>query len=837
MVLKAIREFRARDDAKSHQRPIIVVAHSLGGLIFKEAMFAALETDNEFLNAIYAVELFGVPNLGLQHKILLSEVDGKPCDQLARDIVVNEGKDPTTYLEHLRKRFGEEFTGKYKIDVFYERKDSELFKADQHGNKTIPDGMIRKVTLVSARDVGVSPDLVQPLVADHVGLVRFANDFEQTYTVVRDHILERAREAPKIIAERFRVGEWGEAEKGKAKKIMEALDFPSIDFRRQAVSQAAWQTYDWMISNGGDAARTSEQNRLDPGLSKWFAEGNGIFWISGKSGSGKSTLMKSVYEHGVTPALLSTWASGSRLMIAKHHFWYPGKTLQKSYEGFARTILKGILEVDPTITKWVFLKQMASDADTISKNFSRADLDGALLNLGDAPVKICLFIDALDECDPREDQQSVVDTICTLAKLKNVKICVSSRRWKNFEEAFQAVDALRLEEINRLDIETYVGTAIRKSIASRTEFKKGDKDFAHAIQDLEFDIAEKSAGVFLWVNAVTRQITDRLRIGQDVDVVRKFVGEFPEDITDYYKDMIYKRISSTWRGATTTAQALKLAMLWTECDMSDLNIEPRYLRPPLLVSWWFLATSTAGFEDKNFGIHFPFTVLTLADLRKMYRLTRDFVHTACQDLLQVIYEYDALDEDAEENNDPYSWSMGLWLVEAHVAFASRTAYDFLSSSKELMEMLNEKTPRHLDESFLVQIDMAIAKLTVPYVDDWFEIDQARMYRHTLLDTVLAWTKHPAFSTADNLVIIAECHEVALKYFRHYKGAIRGGLRYKGQIIPPWISKSQSYLISEFLYHGFEGLLDRRGFHGIARFARSKDQRSQRSLILTRSVLT
>jgi hypothetical protein len=91
-------------------------------------MLAAVDTDPEFLAAIYAILLFGVPNAGLRHENLLSEVNGKPCDQLARDLVVNEGQDPTTYLENLSKLFAEKFAGRYKIDVFFEKRQSKVFK-------------------------------------------------------------------------------------------------------------------------------------------------------------------------------------------------------------------------------------------------------------------------------------------------------------------------------------------------------------------------------------------------------------------------------------------------------------------------------------------------------------------------------------------------------------------------------------------------------------------------------------------------------------------------------------------------------------------------------------
>jgi hypothetical protein len=643
--------------------------------------------------------------------------------------------------------------------------------------------------------VGVTPDFCQQLDADHVGLVRYEDEFQAPYITVRDRLHLRAKEAPEKIAETFRIGEWGEAEQCKTKRIMDSLKFLDMDLRQQAISEAAFQTCEWMLPE--DAGSPEQDQECPPcRLSEWLANRDGVFWVCGKAGSGKSTLMKFVQQNNKTLDLLKTWASGSPLVIAEHHFWYPGQPLQKSYEGFARTLLKKILEADPTIAKWAFPGQLAKELSVLGTNISQRDLHQALLDLNKAGVKICLFVDGLDECHPHTDQESVKSTICELAKLDNIKLCVSSREWQIFEETFQSPNMLRLEDINRKDIQAYVSNAIQNSIINRNEVSNNDKCFADSVRGLEFEIVERSAGVFLWVHIVTRIVAERLRIGQDVEIVLQYVDKFPGDLEDYFRDMIYKRVSPTWREETTTAQALKLAMLLTEAtppQKSAMTLRPH---TPYLVSWWFLARSSGGFEDKNFGFSFPFTILTSSVLKGMLELTRNFLKSSCQDLLQVI-------DDIYGEEDESSFS--LWFHESKVTFASRTVYDFLLS-REMNDLINRKTPTHLQQPFLIQIDIAQAKLILPY-HDWPLIEGPPGNHHPVLDNALARVREPDFDPAMKIAVVVECHKIALRYVKHAKSFYGRGFDPYGRGVPSWISTSESYLVSEFLFHGYDEFLN------------------------------
>jgi hypothetical protein len=72
----------------------------------------------------------------------------------------------------------------------------------------------------------------------------------------------------------------------------------------------------------------------------------------------------------------------------------------------------------------------------------------------------CFFIDGLDEYEEtrQEDYKVMVELLCswTRAAPQDVKICVSSREYNVFLNAFSTERRLRLQDLTRRDMELYV---------------------------------------------------------------------------------------------------------------------------------------------------------------------------------------------------------------------------------------------------------------------------------------------------------------------------------------------------------------------------------------------
>ena len=302
------------------------------------------------------------------------------------------------------------------------------------------------------------------------------------------------------------------------------------------------------------------QDRARTTFEDWLANGTGIFWLSGKAGSGKSTLMKFLQQHRRTREMLTVWADTDPLIVASHFFWYSGSYMQKSHEGLLRSLLYQVLEADMRLIKRTIPDRLRMDGPQRGAHWSRRELALALRNLCNLNIKICLFIDGLDEYNPHHDHEKLIEDISEISKSRNVKLCVSSRPWPIFEDAFRHHNKITLENLNKQDIEQFVWNTLARSAKDPDTYRAFQKRSQNATE-LVKKVTRKSDGVFLWTHLVVHRLSDWLKIGQSLEKLDDYVNGFPSELEEYFRKLIFERISPTWKGSSATAQALKLTMI------------------------------------------------------------------------------------------------------------------------------------------------------------------------------------------------------------------------------------------------------------------------------------
>lgn len=92
--------------------------------------------------------------------------------------------------------------------------------------------------------------------------------------------------------------------KARISRVLESLQFPSMDGRHVSIPIAKHDTYRRIFGMNVPATPIADCCRDD--LVRWFQNGSGIYWITGKPGSGKSTLIKCLYGTENTKRLLTT---------------------------------------------------------------------------------------------------------------------------------------------------------------------------------------------------------------------------------------------------------------------------------------------------------------------------------------------------------------------------------------------------------------------------------------------------------------------------------------------------------------------------------------------------
>jgi len=109
----------------SSSKPIIFLAHSLGGLVLKDAIVQMADRENsvrEILENLRGAVMFGVPSLGMEQSHLMAMVEGQPNEALVYSLSREGGAN---YLQRLNKQFdGLSYVRNAQILWAYETEES-----------------------------------------------------------------------------------------------------------------------------------------------------------------------------------------------------------------------------------------------------------------------------------------------------------------------------------------------------------------------------------------------------------------------------------------------------------------------------------------------------------------------------------------------------------------------------------------------------------------------------------------------------------------------------------------------------------------------------------------
>ncbi|KAL9060893.1 MAG: hypothetical protein Q9162_000337 [Coniocarpon cinnabarinum] len=332
-------------------------------------------------------------------------------------------------------------------------------------------------------------------------------------------------------------------------QVLNSLYFPNINKRRYDLGDAAPETFQWSLTKSP--------------LPKWLREGSGVFWIHGKAGSGKSTMMKHILGDSKTTTLLSEWANGKRLVVADHFFSMLSSSMQRSYQGLLQTLLYKILANNRSLVPVGCPHRCDPNATRSKSSWSTRELFDCLSAIiGGSDAFYCFFIDGLDEYHPQDEHVKLVERLVEITSKPNAKMCVSSRTWSVFENAFgQKSDQITLESWTRDDIGEYVSSTLLASArtAVQHDFEKHNYAFTQFVEEF----LDKADGVFIWAHLITSSMCDRVLAGKDLLDLRRCLDELPGELEQYLRKLVYDRINSTWQNGkkSETATALKLAMV------------------------------------------------------------------------------------------------------------------------------------------------------------------------------------------------------------------------------------------------------------------------------------
>ncbi|KAI1110172.1 hypothetical protein F5Y14DRAFT_429919 [Nemania sp. NC0429] len=319
--------------------------------------------------------------------------------------------------------------------------------------------------------------------------------------------------------------------------VLDSLLFDDLGHREEAIAKAYEETFMWLFNS---PKIDEDGHPLWSDFTGWLTkpDNNKIYWITGKPGSGKSTLMKYIMNHSRLQQLLSQWAEPKPFLLAKFYFWSAGTPMQKTQEALLRTLLHQCLTKRPELIphvcprRWALFKVFGRAAiaeapawawEELHESFSTFDL------LVGEQFNLALFIDGLDEFDG--NHQNLVDFVQLFHSRPGRKVCVSSRPWNVFQDAFSTNPSLRLENLTGGDIRSYVQGRLESSPA----FMEYKAALPQQSNDLIKTILTKAQGVFLWVSVVVLDILEGLRDGDSWNDLCDMVDLLPDDLSHLYQ--------------------------------------------------------------------------------------------------------------------------------------------------------------------------------------------------------------------------------------------------------------------------------------------------------------
>ncbi|KAB2099110.1 hypothetical protein AG0111_0g12616 [Alternaria gaisen] len=341
-------------------------------------------------------------------------------------------------------------------------------------------------------------------------------------------------------------------------KILSRLRFVRLEDRYRLISPAYRNTLAWLFGDTG--LQGQHQVNDSSTFVQWLHSDKNLYWISGRPGSGKSTLMKFLCHHQRTMEHLATWAANHEVIIAEYFFWNAGKNdLQKSQEGLLRSLLYQILRQCPDYIRIAFpgVWQCYNPTSTeFPENFDISidtEIPHTVAELLDALTRVCnlhtrsekrlcFFIDGLDEYVG--DSRDVIQLVGVMRDLKNVKICVSSRQWNEFEDAFgkSHTDKLYMQDFNHQDINAYV-----KDVLENDNNYQELEDRETLGKNLIQEVVTAANGVFLWVVLVVRSLQDGLCEADSITRLQLRLRKLPTNLEELFERILFRDVKESYR--------------------------------------------------------------------------------------------------------------------------------------------------------------------------------------------------------------------------------------------------------------------------------------------------
>ncbi|KAF4345552.1 hypothetical protein FBEOM_502 [Fusarium beomiforme] len=529
-------------------RPIIFIAHSLGGILVKEMLALSSTTEASGLKGIIestaAVVFLGTPHRGSPDLSAIGEWARSMLSGLhfqTTSTILDTLGLKTTDLERAHEAFCRLwYQYDFQVKTFQESFGLTGIDLGVLGNKVVPH---------ESSLIGDPREHAETLQANHKQMSRFSSAHDPNYVKVAGEIkvfydaIHDAQAPKRCIAEsndaiKMKQGRYGglqrvyetpnsksnlpdSLDQNALRKFLAALPFDKMNARRESILSPSLNTGNWLFRN--------ETFHLWNTTTDWSQR---LFLIKGKPGAGKSTLMNETVRH------MQCMYRGDGI-CASFFIDAAGEHLQRCASGIFRSLLYQLLSQSDicspgmNLEKSNLISRIKAGAPLSSLDWTEQYLENLLAQtleyLSYSGIPVFIFVDAVDELG-YQMQRHQVDFWSELLHspyIQNLRICLSCRHFPNV--TVTGCLALALDAHNKDDISNY----IKQRLDARISLEEGDwiKVVTEKIQSL-------SCGVFLWVVLMVDDILASYDEGASLLRLIRQVERTPRELEDLYIRML-----------------------------------------------------------------------------------------------------------------------------------------------------------------------------------------------------------------------------------------------------------------------------------------------------------
>ncbi|UPK91877.1 hypothetical protein LCI18_002812 [Fusarium solani-melongenae] len=377
--VNAFLEAMRIDRRKVPRRPLLLLGHSLGGLLIKQALINTHNNEKyqDIKLATQGLEFFATPHDGGKQSLF-------NIGQIAAKIALNLGfQKDDNILETLKN-------GSMFSDLMHEHWKQRLLEYPTVSFWGTLDNIVPRESTPFSMP-GKHENVVS-LQASHGGVCKFGTSLQDrdNFKLVQANIQDLYD------------------------KLLRSLYKSLYSDPKDRNPQRVKGTCEWFTSHD------RFQDWKD-------GETCGLLWVSADPGCGKSVLSRYLVDEVL---------QGSSLSTTCYFFFKDEFEDQKSVSGALCCLLRQIFREKPALLQDPILKQYDEDGDKLLESFRK--LWGILVSVStyhDSGQIICI-LDALDECE-EQDRRLVVETINNFYLEKgtnmNLKFLVASRPYVNIE--------------------------------------------------------------------------------------------------------------------------------------------------------------------------------------------------------------------------------------------------------------------------------------------------------------------------------------------------------------------------------------------------------------------